>query len=414
MMWRGVLLGIGVLFLAACETTKVAPIDAGVTPEMDTDEAGLWYQVDKAEEQLKTAAVVVRDEALNDYVRGVACRVTGPDYCDDMRVYIIEAPYLNASMAPNGLMQVWTGLLLRAENEAQLAFVLGHEFIHYKERHSLEQFRSYKNAANMSMVLSLGAAVGRVPEAAQIGSIVLTGRLYGFGRDKEREADEGGFRAAVDAGYSPDQGAALWDYVIDEVEASSSRRRQRQVARASIFSTHPLTQERVTTLRDFARAQGEGGYLGQAEHRAAISPYLNEWLNDDIARRDLGAHLYLINHLLAAGGDEGVLYFRQGEAYRVRREEGDQALALAAYQRATTYADAPPAAWREIGNVQRRQGDTIAAGAAYSTYLVQAPDATDRALVESYLKRWSMPIPERTVPATFPALSEEEADDDAS
>jgi predicted Zn-dependent protease len=66
----------------------------------------------------------VRDPALNAYVRSVLCKVTD-DYCRDVRVYIVDVPYFNASMAPNGAMMVWTGTLLRVRNEAQLALVLG-------------------------------------------------------------------------------------------------------------------------------------------------------------------------------------------------------------------------------------------------------------------------------------------------
>ena len=54
---------------------------------------------------------------------------------------LVRTPYFNASMAPNGMMQVWSGLLLRVDNEAQLAAVLGHEIGHYLARHSVERLR---------------------------------------------------------------------------------------------------------------------------------------------------------------------------------------------------------------------------------------------------------------------------------
>ena len=56
-------------------------------------------------------------------------------------------PQFNAMMAPNGMMLVWSGLLLRVENEAQLAAILGHELGHYLERHSVEQLRAAKDRA---------------------------------------------------------------------------------------------------------------------------------------------------------------------------------------------------------------------------------------------------------------------------
>ena len=50
----------------------------------------------------------VRDPALNAYVKNVACRAAEA-YCKDLRVYIMNVPAFNASMAPNGMMIVWTG-----------------------------------------------------------------------------------------------------------------------------------------------------------------------------------------------------------------------------------------------------------------------------------------------------------------
>ena len=77
--------------------------------------------------------------------------------------------FFNASMAPNGYMEVWSGLLLRAEDEAQLAFVLGHEIGHYRERHTLATLRAIRGRAGAAMVFSIiaaGAGVGIIGDIA--------------------------------------------------------------------------------------------------------------------------------------------------------------------------------------------------------------------------------------------------------
>ena len=66
-------------------------------------------------------------------------------------------------MAPNGMMVVWTGLLLRAQNEAQLAAVIGHEAGHYIKRHSLKTWLDAKARTDLMAFLSIGLAVGGVP-----------------------------------------------------------------------------------------------------------------------------------------------------------------------------------------------------------------------------------------------------------
>ena len=106
-------------------------------PETATDEGGLWALMDREEAKLKRSSFLIRDKALQQYVSGIACRLAG-DHCPGVRVYLVRTPVFNANMAPNGMMQVWSGLLLRMGNEAQLAAVLGHEIGHYLARHMID------------------------------------------------------------------------------------------------------------------------------------------------------------------------------------------------------------------------------------------------------------------------------------
>lgn len=59
-------------------------------------------------------------------------------------------------MAPNGMMSVYTGLLLRTQNEAQLAAVLGHEIGHYLARHSLQRFEVEQATMTATGILGMG------------------------------------------------------------------------------------------------------------------------------------------------------------------------------------------------------------------------------------------------------------------
>jgi predicted TPR repeat methyltransferase len=80
-----------------------------------------------------------------------------------------------------------------------------------------------------------------------------------------------------------------------------------------------------------------------------------------------------------------VLNYYRGEAYRLRRGEGDLAKAREAYLVASGQADAPAATWRELGDIHRRDGDRVAARAAYETYLAKAPQAEDAWMVQDSL-----------------------------
>src|ERR1041385_5527115 len=99
------------------------PLNYHPTPE--SDEGGLWMIGEKAEAEIRTSPLLVKDPALNAHLRKIVCKLAGP-YCDSIRVYIVDVPYVNAVMSPNGMLQVWTGMLLRTQNDAEMAFVLGH------------------------------------------------------------------------------------------------------------------------------------------------------------------------------------------------------------------------------------------------------------------------------------------------
>ena len=79
-------------------------------PDVATDEGGLWAMMDREEVRLRRSPFAIRDQQLREYVQGIACRLAG-DHCPDVRVYLIQTPLFNANMAPNGMMQVWTGLM---------------------------------------------------------------------------------------------------------------------------------------------------------------------------------------------------------------------------------------------------------------------------------------------------------------
>ncbi|MEQ1618399.1 MAG: M48 family metallopeptidase [Terricaulis sp.] len=352
-------------------------------PGISTDEGGLWGMSDRAEQVARTSGQLEPDPALNAYLREVACRVAG-EYCGDIRLYVMNRPYFNAQMAPNGYMEVWSGLLLRADNEAQLAFVLGHEIGHYGERHSLAMLRTVRGRANAALVFSIltaGAGVAVVGDIVYLGTIAS---VFGFSRETETQADGMGFDHTVAAGYDPHAGHQLWANLLAETQASDNPDTRREETRASIFRTHPLSANRVEALTARA-AQASGGETYREKYRAAIRPFLGSWLRADLRRRDYGQTALILDRLGAHGEDLGIVEYYRGEVNRLRRAEGDRERAIQHYTTAIEQPDAPPAAWRELGDYAAHDGRNADAAAFFATYLERAPDAGDRALVEARL-----------------------------
>ena len=371
-------LGLGIA-LAGCATQAPLRENApGSRPVSGSDEDELWYAMERAEQELQRSPLRVRDPALNAYVRDVACRSAGP-HCRDLRVYVMDVPEFNASMAPNGVMLVWTGALLRMHDEAELAFVLGHESGHFTAQHSIRQWRRTKDTTAFLSVFQVLAFGGGAATTALLGGLATYATLFKFSRDMEREADQLGIEALIRDGYDPQAGVALWSRMLAEEKA---RPYQKQM---TLFSTHPPSDERLADIRGAAASHPDAAReLGRDRYRAATRPFLAQWLAADIAQRRYASSILLIEGLLADAPpeDRGLLTFHLGEVYRRRAGPGDRATAASHYAQAVTLPNAPAAAWREHGYALRDAGHAAAALAAWTRYLSLAPDAEDRTLVQ--------------------------------
>lgn len=355
-----------------------------INTDMSSSEAGLRRQFDELERRVRVSGMRNVDPALNEYVRSIGCSIAG-EFCGELRFYVLDVPEFNAAMSPNGMIMINSGLLLRIESEAELAFVVAHEFGHYFENHTLEQLAAQQGAARGSL-LSAGLAFTGVGALLALGYMASAAAgVTAFSRDQERRADLFAARYANDHGYNSAAGVRAWENLRNEIAASSNEQTRRRAARESIFATHPLTEERIIYLRATTRPGAGAGEDAHA-YRAIIRPQLRRWLEMEVGGRDAGTTLHLLDRLARLGVDLGVIEYARGEVYRVRNAQGDLALALASYNTATGHADAPAEAWRQIGLIARRQGDRAAAITAFERYLELAPEAQDRQLIGSQLE----------------------------
>lgn len=348
----------------------------GFAPQ-DKDERGLWFEMDEEERQLKTSQFVIRDPALSAYVRGVFCRVAGPD-CAAMRLYIVRTPYFNASAAPNGMIQVWSGLFLRVRNEAQLAAVLGHEYVHYRDRHMIQIWRDMKSKTASATFLSLFGLVGGLVAMGQLTSV------YSYSRDFEAAADSGSIGLLVAAGYDPMAASQIWGQIRDEADATAAARgtKSRKDKNGGMFATHPPTAERMAALKVLAEQARVAGTptLGRADYRAALAPLWPSFIDDQIKLNDFGATEYLIGQLAAEGWTTDLVYAR-AELYRARGRPSDLKQAILFYRQATADPEAPAEAWRGLGLSLLRAGEKAEGQAALRDYLLRRPDASDRVMI---------------------------------
>lgn len=342
-------------------------------PEAASDEGGLWSMMDREETRLRRSPFALRDEKLKAYVQDIACRLAGA-HCPDVRVHLVRTPLFNASMAPNGMMQVWTGLMLRVDNEAQLAAVLGHEIGHYLARHSVERLRDAKSRAAFGQFLGLFGLVGAV---GQVG--VLAG-MFAYAREHELQADAIGVTLMRNAGYDAAEAARVWENLLLEVKA-----RPGGGETGALFATHPPAEERQQALLELAKA-APGGSANAEPWQRSVAPFLNEWLAEEVKRGQHEESLALLTRLAARSPGLAAYRWARAEVYRLRAKEGDLDLALADYLAAVAAGGEPPETHRGLGLVYRARNQPGDAKASLQRYLDAAPQAPDAAMIKSYLE----------------------------
>ncbi len=356
----------------------------------DRLERGLWRLANEAEREISSAPQVIRDPALQAYLERIACRLA-PDYCGDFRIHVVRTAEFNASMAPNGMLQIWSGLLLRARDEAQVAAVIGHEIGHYLRRHGLEGFRDRRRRLALLEFLTLGLAAGgasaRTVDRVQIA--ILAG-LFAHSRDEEREADAIGIRLMAQAGYDPRAAARVWTQMRAELGRDDRRRNH-------LFATHPTNAERERVLARHADAlcrPGRSYRLGRDAHRRAIAAIRGMLWEDQLDLHQYRRTEWLIDSFIADEGKRPDHLCHKAELHRRRGGPRHEASARRLYREAAALvrsggsgrAVMPAMCWRGYGHVAWKLGSRDEARAAFRHYLRARPQAPDRAMIVHYLR----------------------------
>ncbi|NQV85245.1 MAG: M48 family metalloprotease [Rhodospirillales bacterium] len=350
-----------------------------VRPELNTDEAGLWMIVDKMEDKLKTSGNLIRDPKINAYVRKLVCKLAGP-FCKDIRTYVVRVPAFNANMMPNGVMQVWTGLILRAQNEAQLSAVLGHEIGHYLRQHGLQRTRSRIDSTNFMIFFQLAVAYVGVPNVGNLAELIAAGSLAAYSRDHERESDKFGHQFLVENGYDPREASKVWRQLIREQEAAKN-----PGSRSLFLASHPEPEERAETLMRMAKeaiGDGPAGRKKRKEYLEVFGPHRKSFLRDDLRIGRYPQSLELLKILEEEGHNVAEIKFFEGEIYRLRKNKKDMDKALTTYQEALKAGAPPPEIYRSLGQVYLKLEKKAEARASFLQYLKFLPDAPDRMMIQ--------------------------------
>jgi len=200
-------------------------------------------------QEVERSSKLIDDPVVVEYVNRVGQNlVRNSDARVPFTIKVIDSDQVNAFALPGGFFYVNSGLILRAQEESELAGVMAHEISHVTARHGTKQATKGElmQLASIPLIL-LGPGGWAGYGIYQATQLAIPFSYLKFSRDAEREADFLGLQYMYKAGYDPNA------YVTFFERIQTDEKRQPGTI-PKIFSTHPPTPERIAnTQKEIAR-----------------------------------------------------------------------------------------------------------------------------------------------------------------
>jgi predicted Zn-dependent protease len=259
------------LFALLCPIVLVSPTYAGDKKDKknDPDEIGNrdvgkginFYSIEKEialgkqmAQEVERQAKIVDDPIIAEYVNRIGQNlVRNSDAKVPFTIKVVDAEEINAFALPGGFFFVNTGILLNADNEAEMAGVMAHEIAHVAARHGTRQATrgDIVNYGSIPLIF-LGGWTGYAIRQG-MGLAIPMGFLS-FSRGFEAEADKLGLEYMYKAGYDPTS-------FVDFFEKVQSQEKRKPGTMSKVFSSHPPTDDRIKNaqknIQEYLKAKPE-------------------------------------------------------------------------------------------------------------------------------------------------------------
>jgi predicted Zn-dependent protease len=267
--------------------------------------------------QLENRGLIYSNPVLERHLADIAKPLLPKDPLEHVqwRLRILRDPLVNAFALPNGSIYVNSGLLVRAENDDQLAGVLAHEATHVSNRHSYLFNRSLRRK---TVVLALiNAAMQWVPvggiwaatmhAAGSVSQVAVIFSVYGYSREFEREADLNGLERLRQSGRDSTQLVRVFTLLDRKLEPEPV---------PFFWRDHPKTQQRIAYLKDALGLKNEAPARMDPAYIDRMRPVFLQNIQMDLDGRCFRSAVAAAQRLVDAKPNDPEALFWLGESYR--------------------------------------------------------------------------------------------------
>jgi beta-barrel assembly-enhancing protease len=210
---------------------------------------GNWYSLEgeirmgrEYAQVIDSSVKLVQDPVITEYVNRIGQNIVrNSDSKVPFTIKVIDASEINAFALPGGFLYVHSGLLLAADEEAELAGVMAHEVAHVAARHATRQMTraNFTNLASIPLIF-VGGGVGYA--ARSVAGIGLPMTFLKFSRGFEEEADYLGLQYMYKAGYDPQSFMSFFEKI-------QAKEKQKPGTLSKVFASHPPMTSRIANTQ---------------------------------------------------------------------------------------------------------------------------------------------------------------------
>lgn len=247
---------VALVLAASCATVEKGERVAANVLVPPSDEIAIGKEMKK---ELSKEMKLHPDKGVQEYIQKMGNKMAGRVKSPvPLHFHVVDDDkQVNAFAIPGGDIYVFTGLLKLADDDSEVACVLGHEISHVTQRHVAQRL-----VEQVGLETALGLALGKDPGVIKqlAAAAAANGALLKFSRDDERDADEHGLPLCSKAGYDP-KGFIRMFKKIKALGGSPEI--------LAMLQTHPLPQERIENAQEeIVSMKNKGDDTNKSAYRA--------------------------------------------------------------------------------------------------------------------------------------------------